>query len=114
MVVILQLQVVQVGLEILCCGGNVIDVVIVIVVVLIVVELIGCGIGGDVFVLVWICGCLYGLDVSGCVLGLFDCEWVCVVGYEWMLLYGWMLVIVLGCLVVWGELLWCFGKLLFE
>lgn len=52
----------------LLVGGSVVDVVIVVVVMFIVVELVLCGFGSDVFVILWDGKELYGLNVFGIVL----------------------------------------------
>lgn len=68
MVVIVYFFVSWIVVEILKDGGSVIDGVIVVNVVFGLMEFIGCGIGGDFFVIVWDLfeKKFYGLNVFGC------------------------------------------------
>lgn len=97
-------------------GGNVVDVVIVVNVIFGLMELIGNGIGGDLFVIVWDgeIEMLYGLNVSGRFLVVLMFEVFVDKGLICIFSYGFFLIIVFGCVDGWFELYVKFGKFLME
>lgn len=96
-----------------------VDVVLVVVVVIMVVEFVLCGFGGDVFVFVWDGEWLFGLNVLGVVLVVWNVDYFCkcygedVYGIVNKLMCGWDIVMVLGVIVGWEVLYVKFGLLLF-
>jgi gamma-glutamyltranspeptidase/glutathione hydrolase len=103
----------QVGLTILKQGGNAVDAALAAAITLTVVEAPSCGIGGDLFALVWDGTTLHGLNGSGrAPVGLTP-EVVRQSGYEQMPDHGWFTVTVPGAPAAWRDLHQRFGKLPF-
>lgn len=103
----------QVALDILKKGGNAIDAAIAANAVLGVVEPTGCGIGGDLFALIWSAekGKLYGLNASGRSPRSLKPEYLRSKGYEFIPSYGPLPVTVPGCVDGWFEMHEMFGRL---
>ena len=103
----------QVALDILKKGGTAIDAAIAANAVLGVVEPTGCGIGGDLFAIVWSAekGKLYGLNASGRSPRSLKLEYFKENGYEFIPATGPLPVSVPGCVDGWYELSEMFGKL---
>ncbi len=103
----------QAALDILKKGGNAVDAAIAANAVLGVVEPTGCGIGGDLFALIWIAekGKLYGLNASGRSPRLLKLEYFKNNGYEFIPSYGPLPVSVPGCVDGWYEMHEMFGRL---
>ncbi len=103
----------QTALDILKKGGNAIDAAIAANAVLGVVEPTGCGIGGDLFALIWSAdkGKLYGLNASGRSPRLLKLEYFKTNGYEFIPAYGPLPVSVPGCVDGWYEMSELFGRL---
>lgn len=103
----------QVALDILKKGGNAIDAAIAANAVLGVVEPTGCGIGGDLFVLIWSAdkGKLYGLNASGRSPRSLKLDYLKNNGYEFIPSYGPLPVSVPGCVDGWFEMHDMFGRL---
>ncbi|NSW93897.1 MAG: gamma-glutamyltransferase [Bacteroidales bacterium] len=103
----------QAAIEILKKGGNAIDAAIAANAVLGVVEPTGCGIGGDLFAIIWSAekGKLYGLNASGRSPRSLKLEYFKKNGYEQIPSYGPLPVSVPGCVDGWFEMHDLFGKL---
>ena len=103
----------QAALDILKKGGNAIDAAIAANAVLGVVEPTGCGIGGDLFALIWSAekGKLYGLNASGRSPRSLKLEYLKNNGYEFIPAYGPLPVSVPGCVDGWFEMHDLFGRL---
>jgi gamma-glutamyltranspeptidase / glutathione hydrolase len=103
----------QAALEILRKGGNAIDAAIAANAVLGVVEPTGCGIGGDLFAIIWSSekDKLYGLNASGRSPRSLKIEYFKENGYEFIPSYGPLPVTVPGCVDGWFEMHDMFGKL---
>ncbi len=103
----------QVALDILKRGGNAIDAAIAANAVLGVVEPTGCGIGGDLFAIIWSAdkGKLYGLNASGRSPRSLRLEYLKEKGYEFIPPYGPLPVSVPGCVDGWYEMHEMFGRL---
>jgi gamma-glutamyltranspeptidase/glutathione hydrolase len=103
----------QAALDILKKGGNAIDAAIAANAVLGVVEPTGCGIGGDLFAIIWSAekGKLYGLNASGRSPRSLKIEYFRNNGYEFIPSYGPLPVSVPGCVDGWFEMHDMFGKL---
>lgn len=103
----------QVALDILKKGGNAIDAAIAANAVLGVVEPTGCGVGGDLFALIWSAdkGKLYGLNASGKSPRSLKLEYFRNNGYESIPSYGPLPVSVPGCVDGWFEMHDMFGRL---
>ncbi|MDY0099361.1 MAG: gamma-glutamyltransferase [Bacteroidales bacterium] len=103
----------QTALDILKRGGNAIDAAIAANAVLGVVEPTGCGIGGDLFALIWSAdkGKLYGLNASGRSPRLLKLEYFKKNGYEFIPSYGPLPVSVPGCVDGWYEMHELFGRI---
>lgn len=103
----------QTALDILKKGGNAIDAAIAANAVLGVVEPTGCGIGGDLFALIWSAdkGKLYGLNASGRSPRLLKLDYFKTNGYEFIPAYGPLPVSVPGCVDGWYEMSELFGRL---
>jgi len=103
----------QVALDILKKGGNAIDAAIAANAVLGLVEPTGCGIGGDLFALIWSADRkkLYGLNASGRSPRSLKLEYFKDNGYEFIPSYGPLPVSVPGCVDGWFEMHEMFGKL---
>lgn len=102
----------QVGLEILKNGGNAIDAAIATNAALGLMEPTGCGIGGDLFAIVWDAKSqkLYGLNASGRSAGALSLDWFLDNGYKKIPAYGPLPVTVPGCVDGWFELHERFGS----
>ncbi len=103
----------QAALDILKKGGNAIDAAIAANAVLGVMEPTGCGIGGDLFAIIWSAekGKLYGLNASGRSPRSLKIEYFRNNGYESIPSYGPLPVSVPGCVDGWFEMHDLFGKL---
>jgi len=103
----------QVALDILKKGGNAIDAAIAANAVLGLVEPTGCGIGGDLFVIIWSAdkGKLYGLNASGRSPRSLKLEYFKDIGYEFIPSRGPLPVSVPGCVDGWYEMHDMFGRL---
>jgi gamma-glutamyltranspeptidase / glutathione hydrolase len=103
----------QVALDILKKGGNAIDAAIAANAVLGVVEPTGCGIGGDLFAIIWSAekGRLYGLNASGRSPRTLKIEHFKDNGYNFIPPYGPLPVSVPGCVDGWYEMHEMFGRL---
>ncbi len=103
----------QAALDILKKGGNAIDAAIAANAVLGVVEPTGCGIGGDLFAIIWSAdkGKLYGLNASGRSPRSLKLEYLKGNGYDFIPSYGPLPVSVPGCVDGWYEMHDMFGKL---
>jgi gamma-glutamyltranspeptidase / glutathione hydrolase len=96
----------QVALDILKKGGNAIDAAIAANAVLGVVEPTGCGVGGDLFAIIWSAekGKLYGLNASGRSPRSLKLEYFKNNGYDFIPSYGPLPVSVPGCVDGWFEM----------
>jgi gamma-glutamyltranspeptidase / glutathione hydrolase len=103
----------QAALDILKKGGNAIDAAIAANAVLGVVEPTGCGVGGDLFAIIWISdrGKLYGLNASGRSPRSLRMEHFRERGMEFIPSYGPLPVSVPGCVDGWFEMHEMFGRL---
>jgi gamma-glutamyltranspeptidase / glutathione hydrolase len=103
----------QAALDILKKGGNAIDAAIAANAVLGVVEPTGCGIGGDLFAIIWISerGKLYGLNASGRSPRSLRMEHFRERGLEFIPSFGPLPVSVPGCVDGWFEMHEMFGRL---
>ncbi len=103
----------QVALDILKKGGNAIDAAIAANAVLGVVEPTGCGVGGDLFAIIWSAekDKLYGLNASGRSPRSLKLEYLKNKGYEFIPSYGPLPVSVPGCVDGWFEMHDMFGRL---
>jgi gamma-glutamyltranspeptidase/glutathione hydrolase len=106
----------QVALDILKKGGNAIDAAIAANAVLGLVEPTGCGIGGDLFALIWSADKkkLYGLNASGRSPRSLRLEYFKENGYEFIPSLGPLPVSVPGCVDGWFEMHDMFGRLLMK
>lgn len=103
----------QAALDILKRGGNAIDAAIAANAVLGVVEPTGCGVGGDLFAIIWSSerGKLYGLNASGRSPRSLKLEYFRENGYEFIPSYGPLPVSVPGCVDGWFEMHEMLGKI---
>ena len=103
----------QAALDILKKGGNAIDAAIAANAVLGLVEPTGCGIGGDLFALIWSADKekLYGLNASGSSPRSLRLEYFKTNGYEFIPSRGPLPVSVPGCVDGWYEMHELFGRL---
>lgn len=103
----------QAAIDILRRGGTAIDAAIAANAVLGVVEPTGCGIGGDLFAIIWSAdkGKLYGLNASGRSPRLLKLDYFKKNGYENIPSYGPLPVSVPGCVDGWFEMHEMFGRL---
>ncbi|MFO7620294.1 MAG: gamma-glutamyltransferase [Bacteroidales bacterium] len=103
----------QVALDILKKGGNAIDAAIAANAVLGVVEPTGCGIGGDLFAIIWSAdrGKLYGLNASGRSPRSLRLDYFKSNGHEFIPARGPLPVSVPGCVDGWYEMHEMFGRL---
>ncbi len=103
----------QVALDILKKGGNAIDAAIAANAVLGLVEPTGCGIGGDLFAIIWSADRerLYGLNASGRSPRSLKLEYFKEKGLEYIPSYGPLPVSVPGCVDGWFEMHEMFGRL---
>ncbi len=103
----------QVALDILKKGGNALDAAIAANAVLGLMEPTGCGIGGDLFALIWSAdkGKLYGLNASGRSPRSLKLEYFKENGYEFIPPRGPLPVSVPGCVDGWYEMHDMFGRL---
>ncbi len=106
----------QVAIDILKKGGNAIDAAIAANAVLGLMEPTGCGIGGDLFAIIWSNDKqkLYGLNASGRSPRSLKLEYFTENGYENIPPYGPLPVSVPGCVDGWYEMHGLFGKLPME
>jgi gamma-glutamyltranspeptidase/glutathione hydrolase len=104
---------VQIGVDILRKGGNAIDAAIAVNAALGLMEPISCGVGGDLFAIVWDAKSqkLYGLNASGRAPKLLTIEEVKGQGHERIPYTGVLPQTVPGCVDGWFELHERFGKL---
>jgi gamma-glutamyltranspeptidase/glutathione hydrolase len=104
---------VQIGMDILKKGGNAIDAAIAVNAALGLMEPVSCGIGGDLFAIVWDAKSqrLYGLNASGRAPRLLTIDEVKRQGYEGIPYTGVLSQTVPGCVDGWFELHKRFGKL---
>lgn len=103
----------QVGLTILKQGGNAVDAALAAAITLTVVEPGSCGVGGDVFAIVWDGEKLHGLNGSGRAPAGLTPEVVRGRGHETMPGHGWLSVSVPGAPAAWRDLHRRFGRLPF-
>lgn len=103
----------QVGLEILKAGGNAVDAAIAVNAALGVMEPTSCGIGGDLYALVWDAkaGKLHGLNASGRAPAAATRDFFMKRGDTSIPLYGPLSISVSGCVDGWLELHKRFGKM---
>src|SRR5512136_883404 len=103
----------QVALDILKKGGNAIDAAIAANAVLGVVEPTGCGVGGDLFAIIWSAEKekLYGLNASGRSPRSLKLEYFKNNGYDFIPSTGPLPVSVPGCVDGWFEMHDMFGRL---
>jgi gamma-glutamyltranspeptidase/glutathione hydrolase len=99
----------QAGLRMLLAGGNAVDAALAAAMALTVVEPTGCGIGGDLFALVWDGARLHGLNASGRAPAAWTPERFA--GRKEMPLLGWDAVTVPGTVSGWAALSRRFGRL---
>ena len=106
----------QTAIDVLKSGGNAIDAAIAANAVLGLVEPTGCGIGGDLFAIVWDekTNQLYGLNSSGPASEKMSIDYVKQQGFEKIPAYGALPVTVPGAVAGWSALHDKFGKLSFE
>ena len=106
----------QTAIDVLKSGGNAIDAAIAANAVLGLVEPTGCGIGGDLFAIVWDekTNQLYGLNSSGPASKKMSIDYVKQQGFEKIPAYGALPVTVPGAVAGWSALHNKFGKLPFE
>ncbi len=106
----------QTAIDVLKSGGNAIDAAIAANAVLGLVEPTGCGIGGDLFAIVWDekTSQLYGLNSSGPASKKMSIDYVKQQGFEKIPAYGALPVTVPGAVAGWSALHNKFGKLPFE
>ena len=106
----------QTAIDVLKSGGNAIDAAIAANAVLGLVEPTGCGIGGDLFAIVWDekTNQLYGLNSSGPASEKMSIDYVKQQGFEKIPAYGALPVTVPGAVAGWSALHDKFGKLPFE
>lgn len=102
----------QVALDILKAGGNAVDAAIAANAMLGLVEPTGCGIGGDLFAIVWDAesGKLHGLNASGRAPRGLELQWFLDNGYERIPPFGPLPVSVPGAVDGWFELHGRFGR----
>lgn len=102
----------QVALDVLKAGGNAVDAAIAANAMLGLVEPTGCGIGGDLFAIVWDAesGKLHGLNASGRSPRGLELEWFLDNGYQSIPPYGPLPVSVPGTVDGWFELHGRFGR----
>ena len=106
----------QTAIDVLKSGGNAIDAAIAANAVLGLVEPTGCGIGGDLFAIVWDekTNQLYGLNSSGPASKKMSIDYGNQQGFEQIPAYGALPVTVPGAVAGWSALHKKFGKLPFE
>jgi gamma-glutamyltranspeptidase/glutathione hydrolase len=103
----------QAGIVALKQGGNAVDAALAAAITLTVVEPGSCGVGGDLFALVWDGKRLHGLNGSGRAPAGLTPEAVAKRGHERMPAQGWLSVTVPGAPAAWSDLHRRFGKLPF-
>ncbi|MFC2106029.1 gamma-glutamyltransferase [Candidatus Bipolaricaulota bacterium] len=103
---------VQTGIDILTSGGTALDAAIAVNAMLGLVEPMSCGIGGDVFAIVWDAATrrLYGLNGSGRSPGSLSREWFLSQGHEHIPTRGPLSWSVPGCVDGWSALHQRFGR----
>lgn len=106
----------QIGLDVLKRGGNAVDAAIAANAAMGFMEPMSCGIGGDLFAIVWDAKSkkLYGLNASGRAPKLATREWFAREGYDEIPLRGALSWSVPGCVDGWDELRRKFGTKSFE
>ena len=106
----------QTAIDVLKSGGNAIDAAIAANAILGLVEPTGCGIGGDLFAIVWDekTNQLYGLNSSGPASKKMSIDYVKQQGFEKIPAYGALPVTVPGAVAGWSALHDKFGQLPFE
>ena len=106
----------QTAIDVLKSGGNAIDAAIAANAVLGLVEPTGCGIGGDLFAIVWDekTNQLYGLNSSGPASKKMSIDYIKQQGFEKIPAYGALPVTVPGAVAGWSALHDKFGQLPFE
>jgi gamma-glutamyltranspeptidase / glutathione hydrolase len=102
----------QIGLDVLKAGGNAVDAAIAVNAALGLMEPMSCGIGGDLYALVWDAKTsqLYGLNASGRSPGKATRKWFAEKGYKDIPGRGPLCWSVPGCVDGWAELHKRFGK----
>lgn len=102
----------EIGLDVLKAGGNAVDAAIAVNAALGLVEPMSCGIGGDLYALVWEAktGKLHGLNGSGRSPGKATRAWFADKGYSEIPIVGPLSWSVPGCVDGWAELHRRFGK----
>jgi gamma-glutamyltranspeptidase / glutathione hydrolase len=103
----------QIGLEVLQKGGNAIDAAIATDAAMGLMEPMSCGIGGDLFAIIWDAKTqkLYGLNASGRAPFNATREWFAGKGYKEIPLYGPLSWSVPGCVDGWAQLQKRFGTM---
>jgi gamma-glutamyltranspeptidase/glutathione hydrolase len=104
---------VQAGLAALQRGGSAVDAAIAAAVALTVVEPASCGMGGDLFALVWDGTRLYGLNGSGRAPLALNADLLRQQGHTTVPGHGWLSVTVPGAPAAWADLHQRFGRLRF-
>jgi gamma-glutamyltranspeptidase / glutathione hydrolase len=106
----------QIGLEVLQKGGNAIDAAIATNAAMGLMEPMSCGIGGDLFAIIWDAKTqkLYGLNASGRVPFNSSREWFAKKGYKEIPLFGPLSWSVPGCVDGWDQLQKRFGTMKLE
>ena len=106
----------QVGIDILKRGGSAVDAAIAVNACLGLMEPTGCGVGGDLFAIVWDTQTqqLYGLNASGRSPKSLTLDYLLTQGLEKVPTYGALSVSVPGCVDGWFQLHGKFGRLLMK
>jgi gamma-glutamyltranspeptidase/glutathione hydrolase len=106
----------QIGLDVLKKGGNAVDAAIAVNAALGLMEPMSCGIGGDLYAIVWDARThkLYGLNASGRCPQKASCQWFHEKGYKFIPDRGPLSWSVPGCVGGWDELRQRFGTMPFK